>query len=1807
MAEEKIKKLLDQFERNKEWADLVNWLNKINEALKTPGLKRIPSEEILAKRLSQCLNQTLPNSVHILTLDTYGLIFQFHCGSDAPGGKPIPWGNSLAFYSPGLFSFYQFAKLEVKIKFNELIKNSYLRLGSEILSCLNGLLSILLLGLDDQNEDALKGIDEILQGLERKIGTRMFYGTIWLAILRTSKIRYPALKFLIKSIPSTAEEFPLKRLYKNEDAYKVSNIESYTGELKIVNTDSEKPISEEELLYYFYPQKESLVVNAVIQCLEDDLVFTQRCTFDFLTSHMPLQSDILSHNEKVCIVEAGCYLLLKKNDTIIRRLYSWVLGHAKSEEGTEAMSPLKTDIALKVFIKAMQNLFKTVPEDAKSAKAPLQIVKTIFDDNEGLTERLLPEIASTIVKYLEMYKEGRDFSEELSGFGAKFLSTDIKHLILIWQALGSELSELMGEHDYKKVLQTINLIKFFLKTYNASTEKFSNSSKYLKPIFDRILMSMNSLSNNLECMENTIPGLKLISEIMLIFEKETGFEKLVLMGDGITKFVQFYSDFITSIMKGRYEKDEESWKFVEEAFFLATRNVVALQVYVVPDNKGTKWLSQMIECIESPTTLCEITVICIEGIISIYEKQKEKLGCDSYRYLQNCIKKEPEIITKLWDMIGQSPNDRKVVELVMRADSVIPLILASCVINKLLDERMSLKIAAVNQFALFWKLASEYFPTFVPFSSEPLCLFHMIDFLNHDHPLVRHSSKNWLAESSRKLDRILDPIISRLLKKTSDEICNTATGQLVYTAPYDTRLVVDAFKRLRSIFQANKSELMRFMMEKQADSELLQHIMKEKAKELCDIVRAGSTYLQVLLFLSIKYIRGEVGEVDSRLKQQFITENAAVNACGCEFIELLLTNVEPSERSPEVASWVIQPLLQGLKNTFISNDNVMQVEILKIVRLIQINCLYHNKQYAENCLAIFNNKEYFEILHNGLESKVSYVRSYYISYVKSTLNFFTVFTGERLENCIIQIVGYLKNNLAKCSSMSTTRTTEGNLIANENDVLQILSGIKTVVHHYFFEADAVLDREELIELQKFNNPQAWKKNKEYVERTRNTMLDTIGELLIKGQRIWKLSKPKVVKDFKLTHIGILPFTNKCYSDTLDMYYKEGFTFESVSKGFTSYQEAIIKIMTPVVIKYPNQTIRSVLNIWLNEHYRNNDEALRKIIDILVSLQVPLEDVISGIITNLESAPDLKLKKSPAKGSIEVSFPLAWREASTCLFLYSYLVYTYDWYNKDKKAEDKIKSLKSIWTNLVKLFKLLMVSRSPTTLCWLYDIMYLTGTKYDPRDIAQQERKIRKSIEDVIGQLTTDTALISVTQNGLVVDDHFALGIAYNPSIYEQLMSIEIPEEKKENCTKETELLSLKLKELMPQFGRRELGGDKTIQGTACYFYLRGFCFLTLREKLYESTEKMLGVTNKDKMSSVLNTVMASLFPLIAQRDNQFGECAADVLFSILRTKDEYIAFRKQIVEIFLSDNFFVVDQRSLKKWKLILNWLLTFDKNELFMDLITQLSAKGTLLTSKAYELTRKYQALKRLGFLILSGVKDHFDECYALLLTKFMEGIRDADNLTLVAQYLTLLRVMFLRFSQLNEPVKETAKNMQTLWPNLLCKLIQIFQDSESKQKQYTIVILAALRVLEIMSVLNIEDHTLFQWVFVVDSFGWKVLANDLIDDSEPKPILLKNEGQGFVPFCFNILSAKFTATFMNEAEGNDRVEMGESLHHDVQDRRLIFTKNTGGMMEITQSIIKYICYLSMKNVTSTKLDLAVIEEQVEKDFISEGSDTIS
>jgi len=69
-----------------------------------------------------------------------------------------------------------------------------------------------------------------------------------------------------------------------------------------------------------------LVLNALIACLEDENVLVQKMALDFMYSHFKLASDIFSDNEKFILVEAALSLLIRKDQQILRRVYTWIFG-----------------------------------------------------------------------------------------------------------------------------------------------------------------------------------------------------------------------------------------------------------------------------------------------------------------------------------------------------------------------------------------------------------------------------------------------------------------------------------------------------------------------------------------------------------------------------------------------------------------------------------------------------------------------------------------------------------------------------------------------------------------------------------------------------------------------------------------------------------------------------------------------------------------------------------------------------------------------------------------------------------------------------------------------------------------------------------------------------------------------------------------------------------------------------------------------------------------------------------------------------------------------------------------------------------------------------------------------------------------------------------------------------------------------------------------------------------------------------------------------------------------------------------------
>jgi hypothetical protein len=124
-----------------------------------------------------------------------------------------------------------------------------------------------------------------------------------------------------------------------------------------------------------------------------------------------------------------------------------------------------------------------------------------------------------------------------------------------------------------------------------------------------------------------------------------------------------------------------------------------------------------------------------------------------------------------------------------------------------------------------------------------------------------------------------------------------------------------------------------------------------------------------------------------------------------------------------------------------------------------------------------------------------------------------------------------------------------------------------------------------------------------------------------------------------------------------------------------------------------------------------------------------------------------------------------------------------------------------------------------------------------------------------------------------------------------------------------------------------------------------------------------------------------------------------------------------------------------------------------------------------------KIKALRRISFIIYSSLKDAYSNKLGLVLEKVKEVITTySENPMLESEIFLMIRVMFLRFS--HENLVEMLKNV---WPIIFSELVNVIKN---KKKTYSLDLnLSSLKLIELLSLANIEEFGLYQWIFMLDS----------------------------------------------------------------------------------------------------------------------------
>ncbi|KAM9343615.1 protein DOP1B isoform 2-T2 [Pholidichthys leucotaenia] len=391
-----IEKALRNFESSSEWADLISSLGKLNKALQSNlRYSLLPKRLIIGKRLAQCLHPALPSGVHLKALETYEVIFKII------GTKWL--AKDLFIYSSGLFPLLGHAAMAVKPALLTLYERYYLPLQRALLPSLQAFITGLLPGLEEGLE-VYDRTDALLIKLSLLVGQQVFYGSLWGSMLVTPMVRLPASVFIV------------------------------------THFDWMAPLSQQiHMLGYDY----QVVVKSICLSLQDSNALVQRNTleillyfFPFATCLDPAEPSIaLSEEDMITVVSAASLTLLRRDMSLNRRLYAWLLGtdikggmvapHPTLSASLEEHTAFYFNAYSREFlVKAVINILKQKdvdcgPENVTCYLRVFRIIISLLDKPEigpPVLSRVLLEVVRAFYSYCrEMLGEETITSSGLSG------------------------------------------------------------------------------------------------------------------------------------------------------------------------------------------------------------------------------------------------------------------------------------------------------------------------------------------------------------------------------------------------------------------------------------------------------------------------------------------------------------------------------------------------------------------------------------------------------------------------------------------------------------------------------------------------------------------------------------------------------------------------------------------------------------------------------------------------------------------------------------------------------------------------------------------------------------------------------------------------------------------------------------------------------------------------------------------------------------------------------------------------------------------------------------------------------------------------------------------------------------------------------------------------------------------------------------------------------------------------------------------------------------------------------------------------
>lgn len=438
-------------------------------------INAIPSKATVAKRLSQCLNPSLPSGVHQKALEVYNHIFAT-IGNDG-------LSRDLPLYLPGLAPTLSFASLSVRSPYLDILEQYFLQIDRRSLRpAMKSMILALLPGLEDETAEdfertlklmtsfkgAIRGPDSELLSDEHASDDDYFWQCFFLASVTSNSRRGGALAYLVRHLP--------------------------TQGLSSAATHKGPPLSERAAAVVTSPEP-GLLVRCFASGLCDEQLLIQRGFLDLLVTHIPLNSDVLQSRVKPddleLLLRAAIGVVTRRDMSLNRRLWAWFLGPEpqvaeppSGADSTATVADQQGDISsrtkyfeeygLQPLTSALLGMIRSGDKKNTTERArPYRICLSLMDRWEigGL---VVPEVFLPVIENVRAFKSQAsskaEFSEVLKSARVFFDGIESG---LIYGEIVTQLSQALSSSDtsVEERNDKLALISFILNNFNVREEE----------------------------------------------------------------------------------------------------------------------------------------------------------------------------------------------------------------------------------------------------------------------------------------------------------------------------------------------------------------------------------------------------------------------------------------------------------------------------------------------------------------------------------------------------------------------------------------------------------------------------------------------------------------------------------------------------------------------------------------------------------------------------------------------------------------------------------------------------------------------------------------------------------------------------------------------------------------------------------------------------------------------------------------------------------------------------------------------------------------------------------------------------------------------------------------------------------------------------------------------------------------------------------------------------------------------------------------------------------------------------------------